>query len=77
MQVHYKGYELVPASIQRVGTGEWPVAVTIFKILPQTASIPFASNTTFKTQQEANEKSIEFGKQIIDGKYQELSVSDL
>jgi hypothetical protein len=77
MKVQYKGYELVAASTLQSESEKWTVTVTIFKICSETKSARYEALTVCDTQKEANEKSIEFGKQIIDGKCQGLSVSEL
>lgn len=76
----YKGFELSPASEQLQDTGEWSVRVTITKhhdSRGETLEKQYSANNTFKKKDDAEHHSIEYGKEIIDGKHKNVSVKDL
>ena len=78
MEVIYKNFEIKPDPKQQRDSGEWKADVVIVK--HKTSGIKmelFPSQNTYKTQEEAKKYSIEFGKEVIDGKHQGLSVSDI
>lgn len=68
--IDYKGYTIRSTSIQIADSNKWTVAVNI--VTPQgdnNLDQPFSSAMTFASQEEADNHSIDFGKQIIDGKH--------
>ncbi len=78
--VQYKGYELSPAPYQLADSGEWELRVVVTKhhdSRGETLEKPFSGKSTFKTREEAEIHSVEFGRQIIDGKYPEFTLNDL
>lgn len=78
MSVTYKTFEIKPTPMQLIETKEWSTSVMIIKHKDDSiVTRPFSAGNTFKIEPEAIEHSINFGKQIINGKYQDLSVSDM
>ena len=78
MSVMYKNFEIVPQSLQLQEQNEWTTRVMIINHKGyEAATRTFTAPNNFKTEEEANEFSINFGKRIIDGKYQEHSVTSL
>lgn len=78
--VKYKGFEISPATYQLADSGEWELRVVITKhhdSRGETLEQSFTGKNTFKFKEEAEVNAIEFGKQIIDGKYSDLSVQGL
>ncbi len=78
--VHHEGYEVSPATMQRTDNGEWTLRVLITKHRDSkgvTNEKFFDGENTFKTKDEAEMKSIEFGKRIINGELSGFDVHDL
>ena len=70
MRVSYKNYELKSASHQIPDSKEWTTSVYIsIASDPQGnfQSLPFNANNRFKTKEEADFHSINYGKEIVDG----------
>ncbi len=77
-KVQYKGYEIHATPQQLRDSGNWNIHLTITKFRgPGVTEKMFTAANTFKTQQEAIEHCINFGKQIIDGNSPTCTVSDL
>ncbi len=73
----YKGFLIRPASLP-LATGEWSLEVHIEKHRDDSVTNrKFFANDTFKTEEEAVKHCINFGKLIIDGKAEGLSITDL
>lgn len=80
MAIEYEGFELSPVPCQLAESGEWELRVSITKhhdSRGETLLKTYTGKNTFKTKQEAGAHAIEFGKQIIDGKYPEFTIEDL
>lgn len=79
MREPYKGYVIDARTYQLQESDEWVVNATIEKHHgDKVNSRPFsACSPTFMTRNEALMASIEFGRQIIDGKFNSLSVDGL
>jgi hypothetical protein len=78
--VKYKGFELSPSPYQMKATGEWSVRVTITKhhnSRSETLEKRYTATNTYPERLDAERHSIEFGKRIIDGLQQGLSVDEL
>ena len=76
-EVQYKGYVIRPAPVP-LAAGGWNLKVYIEKHRDSGVTMmDFSSSSTFKTPEEATEKCVILGKQIIDGKAGILSVADL
>jgi hypothetical protein len=78
--IKYKGFEVSPASHQLRDSGEWTLDTVITKhhdSRGETLEKKYSGKNTFKTEAEANAHSIEFGKQIIDGKFPEFTTDYL
>lgn len=80
MSINYKGFVLSPASQQLSETEDWVLRITITKhhdSRGETLEKIYTGNNTFSSKAEAEVHSIEFGKQIIDGKFQDSSIDEL
>ena len=78
--VSYSGFKIDPASYQLNGSGKWKPRVVITKhhdSRSETLEKSFSGNDIFKTREDANDYAIDFGRQIIDGKYTGFTVNDL
>lgn len=78
--IQYKGFELTPSPHQLRETGEWTLQVTITKhhnARGETLEKQCSASNTFKKKEDAERHAIEFGKQIVDGQHDLLSVDDL
>ena len=74
----YKDYLIEPAPYQLVESGEWTINIYIRHDTDDQVSIKnFSAENTFKTKPKAIKHCIDFGIQIIDGKFPDFSVSDL
>ena len=72
MRVSYKKYQLDSASYQLHDSKEWTTSVSISIVSdPQGnfQSLTFHASNRFKTKEEADFHSINYGKEIIDGKH--------
>jgi len=71
--VSYKGYQIMVMSFRLIRLGEWGFKVIIFR----KGSRDFLSSHTFKTEEEALQGCLEYGKRIVDGEVPSCSVDDL
>ena len=77
-EIPYKGYLIRPAPLHLPDTDEWNIELYIEKDRGgDTKNRKFSAGDTFKTEEEAIRHCIHFGKQIIDGKSEKLTVADL
>ena len=74
-QVSYKGYQIMVMSFQ-LSSGEWEFKAIIFG-KEGNFSRDLLSPHTFKTEQEALDGCLEYGKQIVDGEVPGCSVDDI
>ena len=76
--ISYKGYLIRPAPLQLADTGEWSLELYIGKDKnSEYVERQFSAGNTFKTEEEAIKHCISFGKQIIDGRSENCTVTDL
>jgi len=75
-QVSYKGYQIMVMSFQLIRLGQWEFKVIIFG-KGGYFSKHFLSPHTFKTEEEALQGCLEYGKQIVDGEVAGCSVEDI
>ncbi len=78
--IEYKGYEVTSASEQLAGSSEWTLRVSIVKYrytINITNQQFFDAKNSFSTKEEADSKSVEFGRNIIDGKLPNLNTDNL
>ena len=76
--VPYKGYQIKPAPMKLLESGEWTTDLYIgIDKKYEYVERRFSAANTFKTEEEAIGHCINFGKQIIDGKYADCTVADL
>jgi hypothetical protein len=74
----YKGYLIRAAPYRLADSGEFTININIWNDTGDAFNIRnFGAGNTFKTEQEAIHHCIEFGRQIIDGKIENCTVSDL
>lgn len=77
-EVWYKGYKIMPATLQLVESGEWTIDLYIGKDKGnEWVERKFSAANTYKTKEEAISHCINFGKRIIDGKSENCTVADL
>jgi hypothetical protein len=77
-KIPYKGYLIRPASFHLVDTDRWNIELYISKDRgSEITERKFSASDTFKTQEEAIQHCVNFGKQIIDGKSENCTVGDL
>ncbi len=78
--IDHEGFEISPATQQLADSGEWTLRVSIVKHRdPQgvTNQKFFDGKNTFQSKEEAEQRSIEFGKKIINGEQPGLNINDL
>lgn len=76
--VFYKGYRIQAAPYKLAESGEFTVNISIWHDTGIAVNIRnFSAANTFKTKEEAIQHCINFGRQIIDGKFGNCSVADL
>lgn len=76
--VVYKGYLIQPAPSKNRDKEEWTVSLYIRKDTEnETIERKFTADDIYKTEYEAINHCINFGKKIIDGKSENCSISDL
>ena len=75
MTIRYNGYDLDPSTSKSACSDEWMTSLHISKISSDDYKIkPFYYKDTFKTKEEAEEYSINLGKQIVDGTHPALKI---
>ncbi len=68
MSTRYKDYDLDSSPAKSYGKEEWMTSIHISKLSSDGyKSKPFYCKEAFKTEEEADDHSINLGKQIIDG----------
>ena len=78
VNVLYKGYLIYPTPLQVTTSGEWTLELSVSKHRDDSVTErKFNADNTFKTEKEAIQHCIDFGKQIIDGESENCSVADL
>lgn len=80
MKENYKGFDLDPIPYQLDKSDQWQVCVGIAKhheALDITLEKPFLGEEVCVTEEAARTKSIELGKQIVDGEHPEYTVEDI
>ena len=76
--VFYKGYRIQAAPYKLADSGEFTVNISIWHGTGGAVNIRnFSAANTFKTKEEAIQHCINFGRQIIDGKFEDCTVADL
>ena len=77
-KVRYRGYVIHASPWQLAESEEWTIDLTISKDHGHAhAEKQFSANNTFKSEEEAVNRCIDFGKQIIDGESPTCTVTDL
>lgn len=78
--IEYKDFQLLPRPYQFRDTGDWVVSVIISKQhvrRDEKREKRFFSKRVFNEKLDADRHSIQFGKEVIDGKHANLSVCNL
>ncbi len=76
--VFYKGYRIQAAPYKLTDSGEFKVNISIWRDTGSSVNIRnFSAANTFKTKEEAIAHCINFGQQIINGEFENCSVTDL
>ncbi len=77
-EIPYKGYLIRPTPLQLRDSGEWTIELYISKHRDNSITQgKYSAGNTFKTEEEAMQHCINFGKQIIDGDFENCTVTDL
>jgi hypothetical protein len=77
-EIWYKGYKIMPATVQLVESGEWTIALYIgLDKGSEWVERYFSAANKYKTKKEAISHCINFGKQIIDGESKNCTAADL
>ncbi len=75
MNTRYKDYDLDSSPAKSYGKDEWMTSIHINKLSSDGYQTkPFYCEEAFETEEEAEEHSVNLGKQIIDGKHPTLKV---
>ena len=75
MTVRYKDYDLDASSSKSTGNDVWMTSIHINKLSSDGYQTqPFYCKDAFKTKEEAEEHSINLGKQIVDGTHPTLKL---
>jgi hypothetical protein len=75
MNTRYKEYDLDSLPAKSYGKEEWMTSIHISKLSSDGyKSKPFYCKEAFDTEKEANDHSINLGKQIIDGEHPDLKL---
>ena len=76
MFIKYKDYDLDSSPAKSYGKEEWMTSIHISKLSSDGyQSQPFYCKEAFGTKEEADEHSINLGKQIIDGTHPTLKLN--
>ena len=74
----YKEFEIQAVPYKLLEPEEWTIKVLIVKHTGDAqVTRPFSASNSFPTEEEAVQRCFEFGKRIIDGEVEGLSVLDL
>lgn len=75
MSIQYKGYDLDTSTSKSSCNDEWVTSTHISKLSSDGYKMkPFYYKDAFETKEEADEYSINLGKQIIDGTHPTLNI---
>ncbi len=75
MTIRYKDYDLDSSPAKSYDKEEWMTSIHISKLSSDGyKSKPFYCKEAFETKEEADDHSINLGKQIIDGKHPDLKL---
>lgn len=75
MSTRYKGYDLDPSTSKSGGSDAWMTSIHISKLSSDGYQTrPFYYKNAFETKEEADDHSINLGKQIIDGTHPTLKI---
>ena len=75
--VCYRTYTITSRPLQRPSTGEWEIETSIVWEHDGSMTIlPFSTNGTYRTEEEADIDGINYAQRIIDGKIAELSLDE-
>lgn len=76
--VSYKGYQIRPSARQRRDSLRWTTnLIILFDKAYEIVERQFFAANTFDTEEEAIQACVEFGRQIIDGRIPNCTVTDL
>ncbi len=76
--IPYKGYLIRPAPLKLADKDEWTLELYIAKDKGnEIVERKFSAGNTFKTEKEAIDHCVNFGKLIVDGKSENCTVTDL
>ena len=77
-RVSYKGYLIQAAPKRLVDSGNWTTDISILHDTSGAVSIrQFSAGNEFNSESEAIQHCINFGREIIDGKFEDCTVDDL
>jgi hypothetical protein len=76
MNTRYKDYYLDSSTSKSAGSDDWMTSIHISKLSSgDYQTQPFYCKDAFKTEEEADDYSINLGKQIIDGQHPTLKLN--
>ncbi len=76
MTVRYKDYDLDTSTSKSAGSDDWMTSIHISKLSSDGYQTkPFYCKDAFETKEEADDHSINLGKQIIDGNHPTLKLN--
>ncbi len=77
-RIPYKDYLVQATPYKLADSGEWTINISIWHDTGSQVNIRnFSAANTFKTKEVAIQHCINFGRQVIDGKFKNCTVSDL
>ena len=77
-RIVYKGYQIEAVPFQLAESGEWTVNIHILRDKGYEINVrSYSAGNRFKSEDEAIRHCLDFGKRIIDGQIENLSVDDL
>jgi hypothetical protein len=78
MQNSYRGFELKACVEQLVDSGNWTTRVAIIRYQTnETLEKICSASNTFVDRSDAEQRSIEFGREIVDSRHQNARVDDM
>ena len=74
----YKEFQILPTPQQLADSGEWTLSIVIEKHTGDAVVFRnFSTANSFPTKDEALQRCLEFGRKIIDGEVENLTIADL
>ncbi len=75
MSTRYKDYDLDTSTSKSAGSDDWMTSIHVNKLSSDGYKTKaFYCKETFETKEEADDHSINLGKQIVDGTHSDLKI---